>query len=74
MSALDALHSVRYVTAEGKRFAVIPAEEWRAVLEWLETLEDARIVREAREELYVADGTRARAGWLEWDAIRQELQ
>ena len=40
MSAMEALQSVQFVEAKGKRFAVISEEEWEALIEWLETLED----------------------------------
>ena len=40
MTGLEALQSVQYVTAKGKRLAVIGIDEWEALIEWLETLED----------------------------------
>jgi hypothetical protein len=73
MTGLDALQSEKFVTARGKRFAVLPAEEWEALIEWLETLEDAQVVRQAYAELAAAGGDRKRAGWLEWDAVADEL-
>ena len=51
MTGLDALQSVQFVTAKGKRFAVLSAEDWEALVEWLETLEDAQIARQAFAEL-----------------------
>jgi hypothetical protein len=73
MSGLESLQSVQFVTAQGKRLAVLSAEDWEALIEWLETLEDAQIVRQALTELKVADGDRKRAGWLEWKAVAGEL-
>jgi hypothetical protein len=73
MTGLDALQSVQYVTAEGKRFAVVRAEDWEALIEWLETLEDAQIVRQSFAELEAAGGDRERAGWLKWDEVADEL-
>jgi hypothetical protein len=73
MTGLDALQSVQFVTAKGKRFAVLSAEDWEALVEWLETLEDTRIAREAWDELKAAGGDRKRAGWLEWDAVAGEI-
>lgn len=40
MAGLDALQSVQFVTVKGKRLAVLDAENWEALVEWLETLED----------------------------------
>jgi hypothetical protein len=73
MTGLDALQSVQFVTAHGKRFAVLSAEDWEVLIEWLETLEDSRIAREAFDELKAAGGDRKRAGWLEWDAVAGEI-
>lgn len=67
MSGLDALQSVQFVTAKGKRYAVLSADEWEALIDWLETLEDTQIARQAFAELKAAGGDRKRAGWLEWD-------
>jgi PHD/YefM family antitoxin component YafN of YafNO toxin-antitoxin module len=73
MSGLAALQSVQFVTRKGKRLAVLSAEDWESLIEWLETLEDEQIVRKARAELKRAKGNRRRAGWLEWDTIKGEL-
>ncbi|MBW7919618.1 MAG: hypothetical protein H3C52_09980 [Anaerolineales bacterium] len=64
MSAMEALQSVQFVEAKGKRFAVISEEEWEALIEWLETLEDLDIVRKAFADLKAAGGDRKKAGWL----------
>lgn len=74
MTALEALQSVQFVTAKGKRLAVLNAEDWEALIEWLETLEDTSIVREALAELKVAGGDRRRAGWLEWKLVSGEIE
>jgi hypothetical protein len=67
MTGLDALQSVQFVTAQGRRFAVLSAEDWEALIEWLETLEDSQIARQAFAELKAAGGDRKRAGWVPWD-------
>ena len=36
MSALEALQSVQYVTVKGRRLAVVDADSWEAMIEWLE--------------------------------------
>lgn len=73
MTGLEALQSVQYVTAKGKRFAVVALEDWEALLEWLETLEDIEIAERAFAELKKAGGDREKAGWLKWDDIKEEL-
>jgi hypothetical protein len=73
MTGLDMLQSVQYVTVKGRRLAIVSAEEWEALIEWLETLEDAQIARQAFAELEAAGGDRKRAGWLRWDDVESEL-
>ena len=73
MSGLEALQSVQFVTTKGKRFAVLTAEDWDALIEWLETVEDTQIVQNALAELRAAGGDRERAGWLEWKKIAGQL-
>ena len=65
MSGLEALQSVQFVTVKGKRLAVLSADDWEALIEWLETLDDLSVARQALEELKAAGGDRKRAGWLE---------
>ena len=71
MTGLEALQSVQFVTAKGKRLAVLNAEDWEDLIEWLETLEDANVVRQALAELKAAGGDRKRAGWLPWGDLEQ---
>jgi hypothetical protein len=73
MTGLEALQSVQYATVKGKRFAIINVDEWEALLEWLETLEDVQIARQAFAELKACGGDRERAGWLRWDEVKEEL-
>ena len=74
MDGPNALQSVQFVTVRGRRLAVLNAEDWEALIEWLETLEDAQVVRRALSALKDASGDRARAGWLSWDAVSGELE
>ena len=74
MSGLEALQSVQYVTVKGKRFAVLDAEDWEALVEWLETLEDLDIARQALAALRKANRDREKAGWLSWEEIRGDLE
>jgi hypothetical protein len=74
MTGLDALQSVQFVTAGDKRLAVISADDWEALVEWLETLEDIEVARQAVAELRAADGDRERAGWLRWDDVKGEIE
>jgi hypothetical protein len=74
MTGLEALQSVQYVSVKGERFAVVNIEDWEALLEWLETLEDVEIARKAYAELKASGGDRERAGWLRWDDVTEELE
>lgn len=74
MTGLDALQSVQFVSVKGKRLAVLNAEDWEALVDWLETLEDASVVRQALANLKAAGGDRQRAGWREWKAVSEELE
>ena len=74
MSGLEVLQSVQFVTAKGKRLAVLSAEDWEALIEWLETLEDVHIARQALADLKAANGDRQRAGWLEWKKVSGEIE
>ncbi len=73
MNVLNVLQSVQFVTAKGKRFAVLSAEDWEALVEWLETLEDLQIARDALAELRAAGGSRERAGWQEWRSVVEKI-
>lgn len=73
MTGLELLQSVQYVTVKGKRLAVINVNDWEALIEWLETLEDIQIAKQAFAELKVLGGDRKRAGWLAWDEVKGEL-
>ena len=73
MTGLEALQSVRFVTVKGKRLAVVSAADWETMIEWLETVEDMQIVREAYDQLRKAKGNRKRAGCRKWTDVRDEL-
>ena len=74
MTGLEALQSVRYVTVGKARFAVISVDDWETLIQWLETLEDTQLAKEAFAELRAFDGDRERAGWLRWDEVKEELE
>jgi hypothetical protein len=73
MTGLDALQSVQFVTVQGKRLAVVSAEDWETLVEWLETIEDTAIAQQAFAQLKVAGGDRAKAGWRKWSEVEGEL-
>ena len=73
MTGLEMLQSVQYVTVGDRRLAVVEADDWEAMVEWLETLEDVEIAKEAFAALKAAGGDRERAGWLRWDDIKGGL-
>jgi hypothetical protein len=74
MSALEALQFVQFVTVKVKRFALVNADYWEALVVRLETGEDVDIAKTAIAELKAADGNREKAGWLEWDFVEAELE
>jgi hypothetical protein len=67
------LQSVQFVTVKGKRLAVMSAEDWDTLIEWLETIEDMAIAKEAFAQLKAADGDRMKAGWLKWSDLADDL-
>lgn len=74
MTGLEALQSVQYVAGKEGRFVVIKLEDWEALIEWLETVEDLQVAKEAFAELKASGGDRKRAGWVKWDEIEKELE
>ena len=74
MSGLESLQSVQFVTIKGKRFAVLSADDWEALIEWLESLEDAQVAQRSLAELKAAGGNRQQAGWLDWKTVSGEIQ
>ncbi len=74
MSGTELLQSVQFATVNGKRVAVIDGTDWEALIEWLETLEDIQLARDAYARLAEAGGDRKRAGWLRWDDVEGELE
>lgn len=74
MTGLEALNSVQYMTANGQRFAVLDMEAWETLVEWLETIEDVQIAKQAYESLKEANGDREKAGWLKWDDVKQDIE
>jgi len=73
MTGLDALQSVQFVTVKGKRFAVLDAEDWETLIDWLETVEDIDVARQAFAQLKAAGSNREQAGWLKWSDVEGEL-
>jgi hypothetical protein len=73
MTGSEAIQSVQFVTVKGERFAVLNAEDWLALLDWVESLEDVQVARAAMAELAAAGGDRIKAGWSEWEAVAREL-
>ncbi len=74
MSGLEALESAQHVTINGKRLVVIDLENWEAMIEWLETVEDVQIAHLAYTRLETSGGDRERAGWLKWEDVKDELE
>ena len=64
---------MKFLKTKGKQVAVLDVETWQALIEWLETLEDLQIAKQALNELKAAGGNRDRAGWLKWDDVESQL-
>jgi hypothetical protein len=48
----EILTSVQFVVApSGKRLAVLNADDWSGLIEWLEDIEDQRVIEAAKERL-----------------------
>lgn len=73
MTGLDALQSVQFVNVKGKRFALLDADVWESLIEWLEDLEDTTIARDALAELKAAGNDYEKAGWLKWEDVEGKL-
>lgn len=73
MTGLEALQAVQYVKIKDRHFAVIEAEEWETLIEWLETLEDTEVFEQAMSELAAAGGDPNKAGWLKWDDVKDTM-
>jgi hypothetical protein len=73
MTGLEALKSAQFITVKDQRLVVLSAEEWDALIEWLEDLDDAKIAKQALSELKAAKGDRKKAGWLEWSEVEEQL-
>ncbi len=73
MTGSDVLQSVQFVTVKGKRFAVLDADDWEALVEWIETVEDTQAAHDAYEALKKAGGDRDKAGWVKWDDVEKDL-
>ncbi len=74
MKGMDVLQSIQFVTVKGRRLAVLSVEDWEALIEWLETLEDIPVARNAFAELEAVGGDRQRAGWREWRSVAGEIE
>jgi len=74
MTGLEALQSVQFVTVKGRRLAILSARDWESLIEWLETVEDLEIAQNALAALKAAGGDRKKAGWLEWNSVKDQLK
>jgi hypothetical protein len=74
MTGSEVLQSGQFVTVNGKRLALLHVDDWEALIEWLETLEDVAIAKEAFAQLKAADGDRVKAGWLKWSDLADDLE
>lgn len=68
-SLAQILTSVQFTTVGGRRLAVLSAEDWESLIEWLEDYEDKQIIQAAHEHL-LAGPEKSGAIPLE-DALRE---
>jgi hypothetical protein len=73
MTGSDVLQSVHFVTVKGKLFVVLDADDWEALIEWIETVEDTQAAQDAYEALKKVGGDRDKAGWVKWDDVEKDL-
>ena len=74
MTGLEVLQSVKFLNLKSQQVAVLDVETWQALIEWLETLEDLQIAKQALNELKAAGGNREGAGGLKWDDVESQLE
>ncbi|MGE0883953.1 MAG: hypothetical protein AB7P14_10445 [Blastocatellales bacterium] len=74
MTGLEALQTVQFINVKGQRLAVLGAEEWKALIEWIENFEDAKALRQTLEGLKTANGVQKKAEWLELENGEQRLR
>ena len=73
MTLNEVLPSVQFLTAGERRLAVLDADEWEGLVEWLETIEDIQIAQRSLRQLRTAGGDPKAAGWLRWEDVQHEL-
>lgn len=74
MTGTELLQSVQFATIKGKRVVILSIDDWEALIEWVETLEDIQLARKALADLKAAGGDRERAGWMKWESVEGELE
>ena len=74
MAIVDVLRSAQFVVNEqGQRTAaLLDISAWEVLVDWVESATDIKIATYALTELERTGGRPALAGWLDWDAIREE--
>ncbi len=65
MTTLELLQSVQHIVINGERLAVIKANDWERLIEWLETIEDIQVLKQSLAELKSSQSERKQASWLQ---------
>ena len=73
MTGSEVLQSVQFINVKGIKFAILSADDWEALVEWIETLEDIGIAKQALDELKAAGYDRNKLGWMTWDEVEKDL-
>lgn len=73
---INILRQVQFlVNSQGQKVAVqMQISDWEALLEWIENQEDEKIVKSALNSLENVGGNPQKAGWLAWDAVKDEWE
>jgi hypothetical protein len=73
MTVMEALKSAQFVVDNsGRQTAVLlEIDAWEALIEWVEDVADTRLATQALAELEMAGGRPEKAGWLDWNDVRE---
>lgn len=73
MTIIEALKSAQFVVNnEGQQTGVLlDIQSWEALIDWIETISDTKLAKQALTRLEAEGGRPQQAGWLDWDDISE---
>jgi len=74
MAALEAPQSPQSAAVKEKRLAVLSRRGPEALVEWLETIDDAQIARRPLRSLTPPEATESNPGGRKWDDAEGDLE